>query len=51
LTENRARDVRNEQSLAQAGWLVMVVWECELRDKKRLELKLKCFLGEVHEES
>jgi DNA mismatch endonuclease, patch repair protein len=46
LTENRERDVRNEQKLTAAGWQVLVVWECELRDRMQLECKLKCFLGE-----
>lgn len=30
--ENVARDRRNEQALAEQGWRVMAVWECELTD-------------------
>lgn len=29
---NRARDARVQQDLAQAGWRVLTVWECDLRD-------------------
>ncbi len=30
--ENRARDVRNLQSLRAMGWRALVVWQCELID-------------------
>ena len=30
------RDSRNQERLAQLGWNVIVVWECELRDVSRL---------------
>ena len=46
LGENRERDIRNEHALSTAGWTVMVVWECELRDKEHLENRLKRFLRE-----
>lgn len=28
---NRDRDARNEQALADAGWRVVTVWECEMK--------------------
>lgn len=31
IDRNRARDVRVQQELAQAGWRVLTVWECDLR--------------------
>ncbi|MBD8532100.1 MULTISPECIES: very short patch repair endonuclease [unclassified Massilia] len=32
LSANKARDERNVHALVDAGWRVMVLWECELRD-------------------
>jgi DNA mismatch endonuclease, patch repair protein len=34
---NRARDARNIHKLRQAGWKVIVVWECELRNRGEVE--------------
>ncbi len=42
---NRARDARAGHLLAEQGWSVLVVWECELRkDLASLE-RLESFLG------
>ena len=30
LQSNRRRDVRNNQRLSDAGWLVLRIWECEI---------------------
>jgi DNA mismatch endonuclease (patch repair protein) len=32
---NRARDGRNTQALAEAGWRVLTVWECAVRGRLR----------------
>ncbi|MEO4041146.1 very short patch repair endonuclease [Hoeflea sp. CAU 1731] len=47
IARNTARDARNAQALADAGWRVLTVWECETPKAKRaaLEVKLKAFLG------
>src|SRR6185369_7685109 len=29
---NKARDARSGQALAEAGWRVETIWECELKD-------------------
>jgi DNA mismatch endonuclease, patch repair protein len=42
---NRARDGRKENALAAAGWLVAVVWQCELADQDRLACRLREILG------
>ncbi|WP_288586512.1 very short patch repair endonuclease [uncultured Methylobacterium sp.] len=42
---NVERDARNERELKQAGWDVLVVWECETRDLAALTAKLQDFLG------
>lgn len=38
---NRARDHRKETSLAENGWRVVVVWQCELRDIDVLQARLR----------
>lgn len=42
---NVERDQRNLRDLASLGWQVLVVWECETKDKAALEAKLGAFLG------
>lgn len=37
ITRNVERDLKNHQSLREQGWRVVVVWECELKEK--------CFQG------
>lgn len=41
---NVARDHYNVRELAQLGWRVLVVWECETKDIRALETRLKRFL-------
>lgn len=44
LEGNRARDLRTETALKDAGWGVMTVWECGLRDVASLENEIRTFL-------
>ncbi|MSP00115.1 MAG: DNA mismatch endonuclease Vsr [Acetobacteraceae bacterium] len=44
LARNVARDERNLAALADAGWSVLVLWECELKDESGLEARLRSFL-------
>lgn len=44
--KNHKRDICNEKKLTAAGWRVLVVWECQLRNEVQLEHALKCFLAE-----
>ena len=37
MTRNVERDLKNHQILREQGWRVVVVWECELKEK--------CFQG------
>ena len=46
LQGNRERDVRDQRALAEAGWRVLVVWECELGDNEQLENEIRAWLGE-----
>jgi DNA mismatch endonuclease (patch repair protein) len=44
LESNRKRDRGNEKKLRDSGWDVLVIWECELHDTKRLRRRLARFL-------
>ncbi len=44
LSGNRERDERANQALQQAGWDVLVVWECESANLEQLENTLRAFL-------
>jgi DNA mismatch endonuclease (patch repair protein) len=35
--ENMARDTRQQDALAAAGWRVLTIWECQTNDMTRLE--------------
>lgn len=45
LSGNAERDARNESALCAAGWSLLVLWECELRDHSATEQRLRAFLG------
>lgn len=42
---NRARDARNIRDLENAGWKVLIVWQCQTRNPAELEQSLLTFLG------
>jgi len=44
LQRNRRRDKKNAQKLEALGWRVLVVWECEVGNLKRLMQTLSKFL-------
>lgn len=41
---NQQRDARNRKALNDAGWHVLVVWECELRWESQLSRRLQAAL-------
>ncbi len=45
LARNVERDVGAQKALTDAGWRVLVIWECETRDQDELERRIRCFLG------
>jgi DNA mismatch endonuclease (patch repair protein) len=45
LLGNVERGRRHLASLRKLGWKVLVVWECEIKDSKRIEKKLINFLA------
>ncbi|WP_083245284.1 very short patch repair endonuclease [Paraburkholderia nodosa] len=47
MRRNRERDIRTNDALVELGWGVMIVWQCELKEKSNAHLteKLVAFLG------
>jgi DNA mismatch endonuclease (patch repair protein) len=43
-SRNVERDARAIEQLEAAGWRVLIVWECETRDRSTLQAKLESFL-------
>lgn len=39
--ENVGRDKRNQRALRSSGWRVLIIWECETRDQRKLVSKLR----------
>ncbi len=44
LEGNRKRDIQNQGKLKDMGWRVLVVWECEMSDLKKVSVKVAGFL-------
>jgi DNA mismatch endonuclease (patch repair protein) len=44
IARNVARDARNQRQLSALGWSVLTVWECELKDRESLAVRLCSFL-------
>jgi DNA mismatch endonuclease (patch repair protein) len=40
LAGNRDRDTRNVQQLEALGWSVVTVWQCELAELQRIQVRL-----------
>jgi DNA mismatch endonuclease (patch repair protein) len=45
LERNQRRDAENMKGLKALGWKVLTIWECQVRDQRRLERQLRRFLG------
>lgn len=45
IARNQARDGRKKQSLIDAGWRVLEVWECDLKDVEEIVAHLSTVLG------
>jgi DNA mismatch endonuclease Vsr len=42
---NRARDERKENAVRALGFRVEVIWQCEIRDERRLQRRMRSFVG------
>lgn len=49
LEGNRVRDEANVTALERMGWKVLLVWECQLRDREQLGNALRRFIEGAHE--
>ncbi len=45
IARNVARDAASEAALEDAGWRVLTVWECQIKDRAALSSRLQGFLG------
>ena len=45
LKRNVERDAQNLAALAELGWEMLVIWECETKDRLALAARLASFLG------
>ena len=44
LETNRKRDERNIALLTELGWDVLVIWECQSKNREELQIRIKDFL-------
>lgn len=44
INRNQQRDIENIGVLRHAGWKVLIVWECEIKDQRRLAKRLQRLL-------
>jgi DNA mismatch endonuclease (patch repair protein) len=42
---DKERDAQSVDALQALGWDVMVIWECEFKDRGALEARIKDFLS------
>lgn len=45
LRRNRTRDRKSARELKKLGWGALTIWECQLRDPRRLESRIARFLA------
>lgn len=45
IESNAGRDNRNQAALVGQGWSVLILWECELRNRTAIETRVEAFLG------
>lgn len=45
ISRNKDRDQQTRSALAALGWRVLVVWECEIKDREALAERLRGLLG------
>lgn len=44
IARNRSRDATSSDALSAAGWSVLVIWECMIRDRDALSTSVRAFL-------
>ncbi len=46
LEANAKRDARNQEELRALGWDVLVIWECQLKDRSFLKAQIEAFINQ-----
>lgn len=44
INRNKERDAKTQASLQIMGWDVLIIWECQLKDRTALSERIKAFL-------
>lgn len=47
IDKNMERDTRNILELKEIGWNVIIVWQCEIRNKVSLDIRLSNLIKEI----
>ena len=47
LEGNQVRDRKKRRQLRAAGWDLLVIWECEVKNKESVERAVRSFLGDT----
>jgi DNA mismatch endonuclease (patch repair protein) len=45
LKNNVQRDIRNQMTLKELGWDILIIWECEIKNDKKLIKRIQKFLN------
>ena len=45
LKNNVQRDIRNQMTLKELGWDILIIWECEIKNDKKLIKGMQKFLN------
>ncbi|MBO9529583.1 MAG: DNA mismatch endonuclease Vsr [Acinetobacter oleivorans] len=45
IEKNKTRDLLHAKLLQEAGWSILVIWECELKNLDEIKKEIKTFLG------
>jgi DNA mismatch endonuclease (patch repair protein) len=47
IEKNRIRDQKVQSELVELGWKIIIVWECELRNKESFDLTINGIIKEI----
>ena len=47
ISENRVRDWKNIETLKKDGWDVIVIWQCEIKNKNNRDKRMELLFGEI----
>lgn len=47
ISDNKVRDQKNIEKLKNDGWNVIIIWQCEIKNKTNREKRMELLLGEI----